>query len=109
MVWSERIAEVFSVATAVLASVGGAGVLLIALSSWLARVWASRILEKEKAELTKSIESTKSELTRSVERDKSALTAFLDGHRSELQELANNRLDALNRRRDVYARLATKM
>lgn len=109
MTLPERITAVFSVATAVLASVGGAGLLLIALSSWLARVWASRILEREKADLTRSIEVTKADLTRSIESDKATLSAFLEEHRSELQQLATDRFDALNRRRDVYARLATKM
>ena len=109
MTWPERITEIFSVATALLASVGGASILLIAMSSWLGRVWASRILEREKADLSRSIETTKAELTRSIESDKAALTAFLDEHRSELQQLATERFDALNRRRDVYARLATKM
>jgi hypothetical protein len=63
-------ADIFSVATAVLASLGGAGLLLIALSSWLGKVWASRILERERADLAKSIETTKYELTLSIEHEK---------------------------------------
>jgi hypothetical protein len=106
---SDRISEIFSVAGAALLSVGGAGAVLFALSSWLGKVWASRILEREKAELSKSIESTKAELTRSIEREKAAMAAFHEEHKAEIQELSSQRLDALNRRRDVYARLATKM
>jgi len=79
------------------------------LSSWLGKVWASRILERERAELNRSVETTKAELIRSIEHEKAALTAFLEEHRSELQELSSQRLDALNRKRDVYSRLATKM
>lgn len=95
---SDRLSEIFSIAGAALLSIGGAGALLLALSSWLGKVWASRILEREKAELT-----------RTIEREKAAMAAFHEEHKAEIQELSSQRLDALNRRRDVYARLATKM
>jgi hypothetical protein len=106
---SGRLSEIFSVAGAALLSVGGAGVVLVALSSWLGKVWASRILEREKAELSKSVEATKAELTRTIEREKAAMAAFHEEHKAEIQELSSQRLDAFNRKRDVYARLATKM
>lgn len=41
----------FEIAGAALAAIGSAGVLLFALSSWLGKVWASRILEKERTDL----------------------------------------------------------
>src|SRR5262245_33897367 len=41
----------FEVVTATLMAIGSAGILLFALSSWLGKVWASRILEKERTEL----------------------------------------------------------
>ena len=37
------------------------------------------------------------------------MAAFHEAHKIELQEMSSKRLDALNRRRDVYARLATTM
>lgn len=46
MISSERISEVFSVAAAVLVSVGGAGAVLVLLSRWLGGIWASRIIER---------------------------------------------------------------
>lgn len=109
MLTSDRISELFSVAGAALLSLGGAATVLAALSSWLGKVWASRILEREKTELSKSIETTKAELTRSIEQEKAVMAAFHEEHKAEIQELASQRLDALNRRRDVYSRLATKM
>jgi hypothetical protein len=109
MLTSDRIYEIFSVAGAVLLSMGGAGVVLAALSSWLGKVWASRILERERAELSKSIEVIKAELTRSIEQEKAAMALFHEEHKAEIEELSSQRLDALTRRRDVYARLATKM
>lgn len=106
---SERISETFSVAGAILASLGGAGAILLLLSGWLGKVWASRIMEREKAELVKSIEERKTELTRSIEREKAEMAKFHEEHRSELLELLSQRQDALNRKRNVYTRLATSM
>ena len=45
--------EVFRISTAVLTSLGGGAVIIFAFSSWLGKVWAVRILEKEKHELSK--------------------------------------------------------
>jgi hypothetical protein len=109
MTWSQRISDLFSVATAVLVSIGGAGGVLMLLSSWLGKVWAERILGREKADLTKSIETIKAELTRSIEREKAEMARLHEAHRSQLQELSTQRIDALNRKRDVYTPLATKM
>lgn len=54
--------EVFTVASAIFASIGGAGVIILGLSSWLGKVWANRILESEKKEHNKEIEHYKSRL-----------------------------------------------
>jgi predicted nuclease with TOPRIM domain len=90
--------EVFSVAAAILASIGGAGAILLGLSNWLGKIWSSRVIEREKAELTKSIERVKAELQESNERVK-----------AELQSISSQRQDALNRKRDVYSDLATNL
>lgn len=44
--------QAFELASAILFSIGSAGGILFALSSWLGKVWASRILEKERNELS---------------------------------------------------------
>ena len=43
--------DIFKIVAASLASVGGAAVIMFGLSSWLGKVWASRILQKEKSDL----------------------------------------------------------
>lgn len=43
--------EPWNTALAVIASLGGGGFLVLALSSWLGKVWAERILSKEKSKL----------------------------------------------------------
>ncbi len=45
--------EVFKITTAFLSSLGGGVLIVFAFSSWLGKVWASRILNKEKDELEK--------------------------------------------------------
>jgi hypothetical protein len=78
---------VWRIAGAIIISVGGAGVLVVGLSSWLGKVWATRIADAERARLAKDVE----------------------GYRSELQHLLDDRRDALTRKRDIYARLVTSM
>lgn len=43
--------DIFKIVTAVLGAVGSASAIMFGLSSWLGKVWASRILQKEKAAL----------------------------------------------------------
>ncbi len=57
------------VATAI-ASVGGAGAIIWALSSFFGKMWANKILEKQKAEYQKDIEQYKSELSLELEKVK---------------------------------------
>jgi hypothetical protein len=42
-------AEIFEIVAAVLASVGLGGGIVVAIASWLGKVWASRILEQDRA------------------------------------------------------------
>lgn len=52
----------WSVASAVLAALGGGSLLVLAFSSWLGKVWASRILASETAEHSRNLESIKRQL-----------------------------------------------
>jgi hypothetical protein len=65
MEWS----GVFRIVTAGLASVGGAGVIIIAVANWLAKLWANRILEHDKKRYSEQMEE------------------LLQKHRCELKEL----------------------
>ncbi len=59
--------EVLQIAAIIIASLGGGGAIVLALSSWLGKVWANRILEREKAEHAKEIESYKSDLKKELD------------------------------------------
>lgn len=54
--------DVFRLVTAAVASIGTAGILFFGLSSWLGKIWASRILENEKHRLDTALEATKRDL-----------------------------------------------
>jgi len=49
---------------AVIVSIGGASVIIFALSSWLGKVWANRIMQNEKQAFKKSFEAMKEDFQR---------------------------------------------
>lgn len=54
---------IFEISAAIVASFGGAGAIIIGLSSWLGKVWANRILENEKYEHSRELEEYKEKLS----------------------------------------------
>lgn len=59
-------ADVWRVALAVLASLGGGGAIVVMLSSWLGKVWANRILEQDRAHYASELERLKTDLDRTT-------------------------------------------
>jgi hypothetical protein len=62
--------DVYEIAGAVMISLGGAAAILFAFSSWLGKVWAERILSKEKAKYAEDLESFKKKLVLETESHK---------------------------------------
>ncbi|QPR87840.1 hypothetical protein [Aeromonas hydrophila] len=54
--------DVLKIITATITSIGAGGAIIFALSNWLGRLWAQRILESEKNQLASALEKTKSEI-----------------------------------------------
>lgn len=54
--------EILSVAAAIIASIGGSALIVAAFSNWLAKLWASRMLQNERALHAEKLESKKNEL-----------------------------------------------
>lgn len=65
-----EIKDVFEIAGAVFAGLGGGSAIVFGLSSWLGKVWASRILENEKAEHSKDLEHYKRKLSEELDKVK---------------------------------------
>jgi hypothetical protein len=118
--------DVFKLITASVASIGAGGAIVFALSSWLGKVWAKRILANETHNLATELEETKRKLdfvketTLRFQNDKiqtyraivdvvSRMLASFDSHQSGRldQNEAGSRFDEFNENRmKVYGYLA---
>jgi hypothetical protein len=58
--------DYWNIAAAVLTSLGGGAIIVAAFSSWLGKVWANRILEKDRAKYQTEIELLKSDLDKKI-------------------------------------------
>ncbi|EHD1699191.1 hypothetical protein [Vibrio vulnificus] len=68
--------NVLSVSASVVVSLGGAGAILMGLSSWLGKVWAARILEEDKNKYATALEALKSQYQLDVEKNKSVFLRY---------------------------------
>jgi hypothetical protein len=80
-----QLTELFEISAAVLASLGGGGVIVLAFSSWLGKVWAARLMEKEKAHYQKELEDFKAQLSREGERNAQTLREKLALYKEGIQ------------------------
>ena len=62
--------EIINISTAIIASIGTSSVIIIGLSNWLGKVWASRILEQDKLRYSRELEETKAKYERELEKYK---------------------------------------
>ena len=67
--------ELFRLAGAILFSVGGAGGLIIAFSSWVGRVWADRMLDQVRAKYARTLEEIRLKYTEALARANDELEA----------------------------------
>jgi hypothetical protein len=59
--------QAMEIAQAVLLAVGGGGLIVLALSSWLGKVWATRLMDRERREHDREMASLSAELRRQVD------------------------------------------
>lgn len=71
--------EIFKISGAILGSVGGAGAIIFTLSSWLAKVWANRILEKDKLAYSSELEHIKKQLHADAEKQQFIFSLYFEG------------------------------
>lgn len=59
--------DIFALFGKIVASVGGAGLIIIGLSSWIGKIWADKLMETQRKQNEKEIEKFKSELHKELE------------------------------------------
>lgn len=59
--------EIGSIAAIIITSLGGGAAIVLGFSSWLGKVWAARLMAKEKAEHTRELEALRNQLTQDTE------------------------------------------
>jgi hypothetical protein len=79
--------EIWEIAGAIIASLGGGALIIGAFSTWLGKVWAARILESDRAKYQTEIELIKSDLNKKIHEHNVAVSR-IDAHRAEaIQQL----------------------
>jgi len=64
------ISEIINIGTSIILSLGGSTFLILAFSTWLGKVWANRILEKDKLRYSRELEKTKTKYEKELEQYK---------------------------------------
>ena len=59
--------EIVKIASAIIASLGGSALIIGACSNWLGKIWADRLMEKEKSRYNKDLEILKNQLVQETE------------------------------------------
>ena len=71
--------DIFKLAGAIITSVGGAGLVIAAFSTWLGRVWADRILERDKLKYASELEKLKNQLQSEAQRYQFIFSLYFEG------------------------------
>ena len=99
--------ETLNIALTVLASLGGGAAIIFLFSNWLGKVWANRIMAKERAAFERELTELKSKLEKanseSVEKLKTDLEIFRDTHLRGLSD----KLEAYRHAIDIISDLCT--
>jgi len=62
-----QLSDILAISGTILASIGGGTAIVFGFSSWLGKVWANRLMEKEKNEHSRELESLKNTFLRETE------------------------------------------
>lgn len=84
--------DIIQIATAIIASIGASGAIMFALSSWLGKIWANRIMLKEQAEHDRQLTILRNDLQRQNQESLNKLKTefeiyretFLQGHSDKI-------------------------
>lgn len=116
--------SIASIGAYILVSLGGAGAIIVGLSSWVGKIWANKFLESEKAKHSHDLEALRSDLAAMREQQSRKLNDRMEVYRDiasivadmlaefdlaeeKKQALTSEAFDRFNRNRMIaYGRLA---
>lgn len=78
--------DILSISGSILASIGGGAAIVFAFSNWLGKVWANRLMEKEKAKYSKELEKEKNEHIRELESLKNLFLKDTESYKIKLKK-----------------------
>jgi hypothetical protein len=73
------------IAASIIVALGGGGAIVFGLSSWLGKVWADRLMQKEKAKHDQDLEDFKAKAIRKLEEEKAHYERELENFKSHLE------------------------
>lgn len=82
-----NIDDILKISAAIIASLGSGTIIVFAFSNWLGKVWANRILEKDRAKYAAQIEMLKSELNKSIHKHNVAVSRIDTQRATAIQDL----------------------
>ncbi len=73
--------DIIKISTTILLSLGGGGVIVFALSSWLGKIWANRIMDKDRAKFEQELAALRASLEKANQEGLSKLRTDLEIYR----------------------------
>jgi hypothetical protein len=81
-----KIGDILTIAAAIIASLGGGAAIVLALSSWIGKIWANRLMEADKARFARDLKSLESQLSRAAEDRTRKLESLMRHYERQIEE-----------------------
>lgn len=101
--------EIASIANYILMSLGGAALVIFALSNWLGKVWADRLMRNETKDHEIQLAQLRTNLEGELEQNLSAIRAQLEVKKEALVREHADRVAIYRSAIDLVARIAAKL
>ncbi len=101
--------ETIKIASAILLSLGGGGIIVFALSSWLGKVWANRIMAEERSKYERELAELRAKLEKANEESLSKLRTDLEIYRDTYLKAHNDKLTTYRIVTDIVSEFLADM
>lgn len=96
------LSELLKITALVITSLGGGGAVVFGLSNWLGKVWADRLMQKERAAYEREIENFKAKALQSLEQEKAHYQHDLEEFKAQLSRDGERSTQTLRERVALY-------